>query len=172
VLWIAAVPLGLVAYLAYLKLAQGHALTPFQEESHWHRSLVPLSGIPGGIWLGLKSMVALIPGVGPHAHMGDVRKVVELGFLLLGGWLLWQSRKRLPLAYTAYAAAALALAVSVPTPWEPLRSLPRFTLVIFPLWIALALWATERRLVRAVLLVCAPLVAFWTVLFTSWTWAA
>jgi hypothetical protein len=171
-LWIAAVPLGLAAYLAYLKITQGHALTPFQEESHWHRSFVPLGGVPAGVWLGLKGLVALIPGVPPAVSMGEVRKVVELGFLAIALCLLWQSRRRLPLAYAGYAAAALALAVSVPTPWEPLRSLPRFTLVIFPLWIALAVWATERHRVRAVLLGCAPLVAAWAVMFTSWTWAA
>jgi hypothetical protein len=71
-----------------------------------------------------------------------------------------------------YAAIALAAAVSAPTATEPLRSLPRFTLVIVPLWIALALWATERRRVTAVLCACAPLVVLWTVLFTAWTWAA
>ena len=51
-------------------------------------------------------------------------------------------------------------------------ALARFTLVIFPLWIALALWATERRRVSVVLCACAPLVVVWTILFTSWTWAA
>ena len=172
VLWIAAVPVGLAAYLAYLKLTLGHALIPFSEQSHWHRSFAPLGGIPAGLWLGLKSLAASVPGVPPGVHMGDVRKVVELGCLALALWLLWKSWKRLPLAYTAYAAIALALAVSGPTPGEPLRSLPRFTLVIFPLWIALALWATERRRVSVVLCACAPLVVVWTILFTSWTWAA
>jgi Mannosyltransferase (PIG-V) len=166
------VPLGLLAYLVYLKLSLGHALSPFQAESHWHRALDPLGGIPAGIWLGAKSVVAFVPIVGPGVAMGDVRKVVELGFLALGAWLLWRSWKRLPLAYTAYAAVALALAASVPTAGEPLRSLPRFTLVVFPLWIALSLWATERRRVGVVLACCAPLLVLWTVLFTSWTWAA
>jgi len=171
-LWIAALPLGLAAYLAYLKLTLGHALIPFQQQSHWHRSFAPLGGIPSGLWLGLKGLAASIPGVRPSIQMGDVRKVVELGSLVVGLWLLWKSWKRLPLAYTAYAAIALALAVSAPTPWEPLRSLPRFTVVIFPLWIALALWATERRRVNVVLCACAPLVVVWTFLFASWTWAA
>lgn len=43
---------------------------------------------------------------------------------------------------------------------------------VFPLWMALALWATERRRVCAVILICAPLLVFWTYLFVSWTWAA
>ena len=172
ILWIALVPVGLIAYLVYLKLSFGHGLLPFTEEKHWHRSLDPLGGIPAGIWLGLKSIVAFVPALPPVAKLGDFRKVVEIGFLALSGWLLWRCWKRLPLAYTAYAAVGLALAASVPTPGEPLRSLPRFTLVIFPLWIALGLWATERRRVSMVLAACAPLVVLWTALFTSWTWAA
>lgn len=172
VLWIAAVPVGLAVYLAYLKLSLGHALTPFQQESHWHRTFIPLGGVPMGLLLGLKSLVALAPGVPPGAQMGDVRKVVELTFLVVCFWLLCRSWRRLPAAYTCYAAIALALAVSVPTAGEPLRSLPRFSMVIFPLWIALALWATERGRTRALVAVCAPLVALWAVLFVSWTWAA
>lgn len=171
-LWIAAIPLGLVAYLVYLKLSLGHALAPFQQESHWHRSFAPLYGVPMGIWLGLKSLGALLPGVPPTFAMGDFRKLVELTFLAISAWLLWRSWKRLPLAYTCYAAVALALAVSAPTTGEPLRSLPRFTVVIFPLWIALAQWASERRRTWAVIAACAPFVALWSGLFVSWTWAA
>ncbi len=171
-LWMVAVPLGLLAYLAYLKLDLGHALTPFQQQSHWHRSFVPLGGVPAGAWLGLKSLVALVPGISPGAKVGDLRKVVELAFLAICVWLLWRSWRRLPLAYTCYAGIALALAVSAPTAGEPLRSLPRFAMVIFPLWVALALWATERHRTKALLAACAPLVALWAALFVSWTWAA
>ena len=62
------------------------------------------------------------------------------------------------------------MAVSVPASNEPLKSLPRFTLVMFPLWIALALWATEHRRVRTVILVSAPLLALSTYLFVAWSW--
>jgi hypothetical protein len=44
----------------------------------------------------------------------------------------------------AYAAVSLALPLSVPASDAPLMSLPRFMLVAFPLWIALALWAVVR----------------------------
>lgn len=50
-------------------------------------------------------------------------------------------------------------------------SLPRFMLVLFPLWIALALWAHERGRVRAVLVVMGALLAVWSGLFTTWVWA-
>ncbi|HET7177610.1 MAG TPA: hypothetical protein VFI63_02870, partial [Solirubrobacterales bacterium] len=95
---------------------------------------------------------------------------VELAFLVLALLLLRFSWRRLPAAYTAFSAVSLAIAVSVPADNDPLKSLPRLTLVIFPLWIALALWATERNRVRALLAVSAPLLAVWTFLFVSWKW--
>lgn len=175
--WVAAVPLGLLAYLAYLKLHLGHPLAPFNQQHHWRRSFIPLGGVPAGIWDGLKSLVAAVPGgaslIGAHLSARSITKhAVELAFLVLGAVLLRISWKRLPLPYTALAGLSLVLAVSAPAHGEPLRSLPRFTLVLFPLWIALSLWATEHRRVRAVIFICAPLLVLWTYLFVSWTWAA
>jgi len=176
-LWVALVPLGLIAYLAYLHFATGHAFTAFAEQRHWQRSFVPLGGIPLGFYSAIKSLVGAVPGFDPllHAHLDALkvgRHVVELAFLILAAVLIWYGRRRLPAAYTAFAVASLAMAVSVPAKAEPLKSLPRFTLVIFPLWIALGLWASEGKRLRAVLAVCAPLVVVWVWLFTSWRWAA
>jgi hypothetical protein len=176
-LWLAAVPLGLLAYIAYLQISFGEPLAPFTQQNHWHRSFVPLGGVPSGIWEGLKALISAVPGgasvLGTHLNADSItRRIVELAALILAAVLLRLSWKRLPMPYTVYAGLGLFLAVSAPSSVEPLRSLPRFTLVLFPLWIALALWATERHRVRAVILVCAPLLVFWTYLFVSWTWAA
>jgi Mannosyltransferase (PIG-V) len=176
-LWIVAVPIGLLAYLAYLDITLGGPLAPFNQQAHWHRSFVPLGGVPAGAWEGVKAAIAAVPGgaslIGAHLSTDSiVRRIVELGFLVLAVALLRLSWRRLPVPYTVFAGLGLLLGVSAPSSVEPLRSLPRFTLVLFPLWVALALWATERRRVRAVVLACAPLLAFWTYLFVSWTWAA
>ena len=177
ILWIVAVPIGLIAYLVYLKLALGHSLAPFVQQRHWHRNFIPLGGIALGIWGGLRVLIAALPGgaslVGRHVNdIAVVHRATELGFLPLGLWLLRESWRRLPAAYTVLAVISFCLAVSVPTPKDPLKSLPRFTLVLFPLWIALAIWATEHRRIRTVLIVCAPLIALWSFLFTSWTQAS
>jgi len=174
VLWIAAVPAGLVAYLLYLKISMGHALTPFQQESNWQRYFAPLGAVLPGVWAGLQGIAALASDlVTRHGtDMRDIRNSVMFVFLPIAVALLWWSRRRLPLAYTAYAAAGLAIALSAPSTREPLKSLPRFTLVLFPLWIALGLWATQRRMVRQVVAICAPLLVAWTYMFVSWTWAA
>ena len=55
------------------------------------------------------------------------------------------SPRRLPLAYVAYAVAALALPLSYPVAPQPLMSLPRFLLVLFPLFMWLGLVGVARR---------------------------
>lgn len=177
VLWIALVPVGLLAYLVYLHFQTGHWLTPFRKEKHWLRSFEPLAGIPLGIYACLKDLYNTIPGVNPkflrHLHtLRVIRHFVELAVFALACWLIWFGRRRIPIAYTALAIVSLAMTASVPAKGEPLRSLPRFSLVIFPLWIALGIWATDKGRVRAVIAVCAPLIAVWTYWFTGWLWAA
>ncbi len=175
ILWAALVPLGLFAYMAYLQIQIGHPLDPFTHQQHWGRHFIPLAGIPLGAWSVGRALVAAVPGLDPnlgaHVTVGEqLRHVAEFGFLVGALALLRLCWKRLPLAYTAFAVISLATAVSVPTGNDPLKSLPRFTLVMFPLWIALALWATERQRVREVIAICAPLLAIGTFLFVSWSW--
>ncbi len=175
VLWAALVPLGLLAYLLYLQIATGHPLDPFMHQSHWGRHFIPFGGIPLGVWSAVKAVIGAVPGLDPQlAHhlslSSGMRHIVELAFLVIALLLLRFSWRRLPAAYTAFSVVSLAIAVSVPAHNDPLKSLPRLTLVIFPLWIALALWATERNRVRTLLAVSAPLLAVWTFLFVSWEW--
>jgi hypothetical protein len=175
VLWAALVPLGLLAYMAFLQIETGQPLDPFSHQAHWGRHFIPLAGIPLGAWSAVRALVVGIPGLDPKfaanvSASGQLRHLEEFGFLVLGLALLRICWKRLPLAYTAFAAISLAMAASVPAGGEPLKSLPRFTLVMFPLWIALALWATERQRVRQVIAVCAPLLALITFLFVGWIW--
>ena len=175
VAWFALVPLGLFAYMTYLAFTTGYPLGPFTHQHHWGRYFLPFGAIPLGIWSVLREAYGAIPGLDPQLanHMtfsGAMHHVYALAFLVISLLLLRICWKRLPAAYTAFAAISLAMAVSVPAHNEPLKSFPRFTLVMFPLWIALALWATERRRVRTVIAVSAPFLALTTYLFVTWTW--
>jgi hypothetical protein len=179
VLWILlAVPAGLLAYLGYLSASTGDPLAAFSAQQVWHRSFVPLGGIALGIWSALTGAYELVvPGVGrPPAEVQHVspgvlalRDFVLCGFLVLGCWLLAKSATRLPAAYTAYAATGLALPLSVPASGHALMSLPRFMFVLFPLWIALALWAHERDRVKPVLASFGILLVVASALFTTWS---
>ena len=87
-LWIALVPLGLIAYMTYLAFTIGHPLDPFTHQQHWGRYFFPLGGIPLGIWKVLRETVALVPSLEPHlAHnltlSGSIRHIYSLAFLIL-----------------------------------------------------------------------------------------
>jgi len=81
--------------------------------------------------------------------------------------------RRLPAAYGAYVVAALALPLSYPVAPQPLMSLPRFLLVLFPLAIWLALWMTHNsRRERALLMVFTIGLAVYTAIFATWHFVA
>jgi Mannosyltransferase (PIG-V) len=182
VLWLLiGVPAGLIAYLAYLGLATGDPLATFSAQEVWHRSFVPLGGIALGVWSALSGFAELvIPGFSrsPSSVANGVsptvlilRDIALCGFMFAGFWLVYEASRRLPLAYTAYAITGLALPLSVPASGYALMSLPRFMFVLFPLWIALALWAQERDRIRPVLWTLGTMLAICSALFTTWSWA-
>ncbi len=181
VLWIlVGVPAGLIAYMAYLGMNLGDPSAVFTAQDQWGRTFIPLGGLVTGIWSGVAGAWDLVvPGVGRQLdgpslvspELLDLRDVFMLGFLVLGVWLVYECAKRLNLAYTAYAACGMALPVSVPAHGYPLMSLPRFMFVLFPLWIALALWTAERARYRRVLVVFGALMAASSGLFVEWVLA-
>lgn len=86
--------------------------------------------------------------------------------------LLIYTLRKLPLEYGAYAATLFCLPLFSPSTIHPLMSFPRFSLVLFPLFVALAL-LTRRPLTFAAIL--APFVLLLTILtiqFTTWFWVA
>lgn len=180
VLWIAAIPAGMIAYLGYLSAATGEPMSAFSAQGEWTRTLIPfVGGIVLGAWNAAIGIVELLPGVAASSGLAEgqvpdlvaLRDVVLFAFLILALWLLRESVRRLPAAYSAWAISGLLLPLSVPAVQEPLKSLPRFMLVLFPLWIALALWARERGRVRRVLIAMGSLLVLSSALFTTWVYA-
>lgn len=176
VAWLAAIPAGLLGYLVYLGVATGDPLGAFSSQSEWDRILAPMAAIPLAVWSALTGAVELVPGLGTSeggltVSLADQRAVHNLAlftFLVFGAWLTVVAARRLPGAYLVYAVTGLALPLSVPATDQPLMSLPRFMLVVFPLWIALALWALERDALRRVLAASAVLMVTATALFAGW----
>jgi hypothetical protein len=179
VAWLGLVPLGLVSYLGFLALTTGDPMSAFSAQHEWNRLFAPLGAIPLGAWAALRGVFEFVPGgflpgvagvaPGGFAEALAIRDIFEFAFLCLGGWLIVEGWRRLPRAYSLWTVTALALPLSVPASDEPLMSLPRFMLVLFPLWITLALWARERGRVGRVIAVMVPFLAISTGLFTTWT---
>ena len=97
----------------------------------------------------------------------------HLALLVAALWLTWVAWRRLGAAFGAYSAATLAIALSAPAEGFPLVSLPRFLLVDFPLYLALASLTLERPRARdAVLVSFAALGAVAAAAFARGIWIA
>src|SRR4051794_36431943 len=182
--WLGLAPLGLAAFSGVLALAGDDPLTPFHAQDLWFRHFAgPFVGAWDGTraaWDGARQLVA-----GPHARVyfpeaaGDVMAVSRqnlmlFAFLALAGPALVGVARRLPLAYVAYCLVALALPLSYPVTPQPLMSLPRFLLVLFPLFMWLGWWTTcggRRRELAVVGIELVGLAAF-TAQFATWHFVA
>lgn len=183
ILWLALIPLGLVAYLVYIGVVLGDPFAPFAAQELWGRRLVPLGGIWEGAraaWLGLRQLVHGAPtpvyfgeaGGDPFSAAGQ--NLMLFGFLVFAVVALVGALRRLPLAYGAYAAVALVTTLSYPVAAQPLMSLPRFVLVLFPLQMWLARWLGERgdRGTERAIAISAVLLGLMTAQFARWGFVA
>ncbi len=175
--WLAIAPAGVLAFAAYLGVATGDMLATLGAESGWNRIVAPLAGpVMGLVSAGRGAFdLAFNPsfaGSMPASRAGGLLNLVLFGFLVLALWLTVDGARRLPVAYTGYIAASLALPFSTPALDEPLMSLPRFEMVLFPLWIVLALKLGDRRRSRrAVAIIAITLLVVCTGLFVAWVLA-
>lgn len=178
--WVLIVPTTLSAYLAYTAVRGFGLLAPVtQQTGAQHRHL--LTGPIGTIALAVRAAVAgarsfaitapYQPSLsGPFS--GGADSIMLLAVLMIAAAALVAAFRRLPVAYGAYAAAALLVCISSPVAGQPLHSLDRYTLTIFPLWMAAGAWLAERRVTRAVVLLGATLLVFFTFQFATWAFVA
>jgi Mannosyltransferase (PIG-V) len=167
ILWLALFPVGLAAYCGWLALSGGEILAPFKaEQALWGRQFAgPLVGLWDGARTTFEGLHHLFSR--QHAH------VTSFAFLLAAVPAIVGVLRRLPLAYGLYVLAAIGVAISYPAAEDPLLSLPRFLLVLFPLGIWLAAWLTEHpRLRLPLLMLSALLMAFFVARFATWSWAS
>lgn len=180
--WAALIPAGLAAYVAWLALTAGHGLEPFHAQQVWYRHFAgPFGGVWDGAvaaWDGLRQ---LVHGPPPPLYFdragGDALQVAGqnlmlLAFLVLGAIACVGAFRRLPFAYGAYALAAVALPLSYPVGPQPLASLPRYEVVLFPLFAWGASWIIRRRIVTPAIASLAVLLGLFTAEFATWRFVA
>ena len=113
------------------------------------------------------------PAAGGSPVIAAEHNLMLLAFLFVAVALLVIALRVLPLAYGVYVLVALALPLSYPVAAQPLMSLPRFLVVLFPLSIALAAWLAARPRARVpVLTASALLMAVFVAQFATWHWVA
>jgi hypothetical protein len=104
-----------------------------------------------------------------HAAAVNLEGVVFLAIFLVLTVIAW---RRFGAPYGLFAALSLAIPLSVPSSRWPLLSLPRFGLVIFPLFLALAAVGGRPRLHTAILSVSALMLGVVVVQWALWQWVA
>jgi hypothetical protein len=156
----ALIPIGLFFYMAYLWVLRGDPLFFSHVQVNWGRHFA----MP---W------VSLIGAFTKIAHATQAQTVadqaLELAFTALMIGVLVVGWKKLRPSYIAY----MALSILVPMSTSSLMSMPRFALVLFPMFAILARWGDEKPWVNnAVVAVSLPLLGLFTVLFADWYWVA
>jgi 4-amino-4-deoxy-L-arabinose transferase-like glycosyltransferase len=150
-------------------------------QDRWHRHVSP-AGPLGGVWDGAVSawrgLEQFVVGHGTHvAGANQMHAAAEnlqaFVFLVLFVALTVVAWRRFGAPYGLFAAVSLAIPLSDPSSRWPLLSLPRFGLVIFPLFLALAALTSGRpRLHNAVVACSALFLGVAVVQWALWQWVA
>jgi hypothetical protein len=150
-------------------------------QDRWHRHLSragPLGGIWDGLvagWRGLEQFVVghgtHVPDANPmHAAAENVQALVFLALFLVLTVVAW---RRFGAPYGLFAALSLAIPLSYPSSRWPLLSLPRFGLVVFPLFLALATLTEHRPRLHTAVVACSSLfLGLAVVQWALWQWVA
>jgi Mannosyltransferase (PIG-V) len=148
------VPLGTLLYMGYLQLSFGSALLFATDQANWKRTfgdpvVTVIHGMRDAVHavermghLHSSLVASLHPG--HPAQLLVVSSVAPAVALVAALVFVGLAARRLPLAYTVWAALGILSPLFYPSALAPLYSLHRFILVLFPVFIAVAL-VTERR---------------------------
>lgn len=184
--WLALVPAAFAAYPALL-IAQGRSAFSFvgvETSAIWLRHL-SWAGPLGGLWGGLRAGAL---GLEQFA-IGDTRStwpivqgqslfavaatnIESLAYVLVVLGLLVIALRRLPLAYSLYMTLGLILPLSMPSARWPLLSFPRFTLVLFPMFIALATVGRNPRVHAAIVGISSVALGIALAQWALWQWVS
>jgi hypothetical protein len=183
-LWLALVPAGSAAYGLYLWLAGLGPLSPLRAQHDvWdRRTVTPFQGLWDALsagWAGVRQLASGGDAVVYWTRStGEPIRVAALNLVLLATLValalgIVLCFRALPRVYGWYALAAVLLPLSTPGHALPLLSLPRFGLVIFPVFMALAGWASRRPGVNTAVLIAFPLLlGLFTAQWATWQWVS
>lgn len=176
-LWLLLPVLALAGFLAYMQEQGFGWLAPFHNQ-HAHRFGGPLATVVAAVRAAGHGVSGLLAGQRPLApSLGGALapgfdSLVLLAVLVLALGALVLVFRRLPVEYGVFALLALLVSIASQTKVQPLEGLDRYTLTIFPLWMAAGDWLGQRRSLRLVLPLGAALLAFYSFEFATWAFVA
>jgi hypothetical protein len=176
--WLLLTPVGFGAFLLALALRGIDPLSTFHAHRVWFRHFAgPFGGVWDGAvaaWDGLRQLLhgpappVYFKVAGGNPLMVAEQNLVLFGFLVVAVIAVIGVFRRLPLAYGAYALAILALPLSYPVTPQPLQSISRYLVVVFPLFMWGGWWVSKRRLTMPAVAISAVLLGLFTAQFATW----
>jgi hypothetical protein len=153
------IPAGLFCYMAYLWVLVGDPLYFSHVQIHWNRHFaMPWVSVFGAF----EKIATATQGQTIANQLLEISFTALMIGVLIGGW------KRLRPSYIAY----MALSILIPMSTSSLMSMPRFALVLFPMFAILARWGERPWVNNLILAFSLPLLGLFTVLFADWYWVA
>lgn len=155
----AAVLLGPLAYLGWWEIAHGAFFAPLDAQANWQR----VAGSP---------FTTIARSFGFAIHVATENQGYWIIDLLVTAFvavplILWW--RRIPLPYLIYAGVSLLIPLAYPFPPRPLLSVPRFVMVLFPAFWAMADASERHRLPPALVIATfAGGFALLATLFMNW----
>jgi Mannosyltransferase (PIG-V) len=182
---LAAAPMLFALYPLWLWWRLDDPLAFARAEDVWSRHL-SWAGPLGGLWDGLRAGWAgvrqLVSGSDATRYWSAVQdadpdrvaaiNLEQLAFLALFVALTVVAWRRFGAPYGLFAALSLAIPLSVPSERWPLLSIPRFGLVVFPFFLALAALGAHSRVHTLVVVMSAMLLGIVCVQWALWQWVA
>jgi hypothetical protein len=179
--YLALIPSGLVAYMAYLWWRFGDPLLFYSEQAKWGRQPAGASGLPGAFWLAYEDILVLFNPANyePFSFetlvyvLDATNHLYSLLFFLFAVVVLVAEWRLLPADLWAYSVALIVVPILFAAAAQPLMSAPRFVLAAFPLFIVLgATVLYERKALVGWLVASAAISLVFTGLFVGWHFVA
>ncbi len=153
------IPAGLAVYMVILWVLRGDPLYFSHVQIHWNRHLA-------APWASVSRSLHEILYL--HTPQTRVDQAIELSFtILMVGVLIGGIRSLRPSLWVY-----MLLSIVIPMSTSSLMSMPRFALVLFPMFMVLAQWGRKPWVNNAIVAFSLPLLGLFTVLFADWYWVA
>ena len=168
--WLALVPAGLAAYMAWLSAMAESVFAPFRIQAEFQRSFEgPLSAV----WLGAIEAVRAVGDLaGGAGGVAAVRKIGLFAVACLAIAAAVGVLRRLPAAYGVYTLVMAIPALSFPQLGHPLASASRYLMTVFPLFMWAGWRLSARRWYWGTLAVFVLGLLYTTVMFATWRFVA
>jgi hypothetical protein len=106
--------------------------------------------------------------IGDYPAQTIANQLLEVTFTVLMLAVLVIGFRRLRASYIAY----MAVSILVPLSTSSLLSMPRFALVLFPMFALFGLWGGKPVVNNIIVAFSLPLLGLFTVLFADWYWVS